>query len=345
MNLQIGLQNAASNAALSGWTCQVIWGTGNTAVAGTLPGTPNTVAETVANTASNGLCTTTKILYYAGWQLYVKLCHQTTACTSSSPGQQEYVAVVPLPGGTVPFFAGTQAPTTTWTQPFVIYVTPMAGDIAASNTPITFTFQAQNGTAIATSKTCYTNAASSATSGGCFFGSGSYQQQFTITLTNTYTTSSFPFLAGYTDWNSALDYLVQPGLGTLSTNLYLEDKQTAGSNPICTLTTSSPLGFSNAANPTSKQSTVPDVVYVTPSLSSALTINKPNGYFTTSTGVTTIQFTANCATLTTSSHGDTDSFTFNLYTYFSPTFAVGNSGTVDSIAVTQMSQFVITMSS
>ncbi len=339
MNLQIHLQNIVTSASLSGWTCQVIWGFGNQVVAGVSPGTPGQIAETVANTGSNGNCTTSANLYYAGWQLNIKICHQTTACTTSSYAQQEYVAVLALPGGTVPFYAGTQAPTTTWTQPFTVPILPMVGDLAASNTPITMTFRVANGTAIATAKTCYLNVATSATSGGCYFGTGAYQMTFSITLTNTYTTSTFPYSAGYTPFNGALDPL-NYNVGQLTTTLQLEDKQTAGSDPIPQITATTGTGFSNG--PITKSGSVPDVIYATPDLSGALTVSQQNGFVTISPGSTTIYFNANAAGMTTGS--DAATLTFNLYTYYSFSWVSANGGTLNTAqAVTQMSQFVITI--
>jgi hypothetical protein len=343
MNLQLGLRNAASTSALSGWTCQVIWGTGNVAVGGVAPGTPGTIAETVANTGANGNCVTSQNLYYPSWSLGIRICHQTTACSQSSYAQQEYVSVLPFPGGTVPFYYGTQAPTSTWTQPAVVNVVPMAGDLAASNTPEVGTFQSQNGTVIATAKTCYVNLANGNGGLNCFYGTGVYINSFTEVITNTYSTSTFPYIAGYTPFSDPI--LNLPSLGTLTTNLQLEVKQTGGSNPICTVTGGGgSYGFSNG--PYVKAASVPDVIYATGDLSSGLTVNRVSGYSTISSGSVNIPFTANCQTLTAAAHADTDTFTFNLYTYYSVSWVSGNSGTLNTItAQTQMSQFVITMSS
>lgn len=338
MNLQVHLQNVVTTTSLSGWTCQVIWGYGNLAVAGVSPGTPGQIAETVANTGANGNCVTSANLYYSGWALYVKICHQTTACTTASYAQQEYVSVLTLPGGTVPFYAGTQAPTTTWTQPFSVPILPMAGDLAASNTPVTMVFKVANGTALATGKTCLLNVAAG---GGqaCFFGSGVYQMTFSLTLTNTYTTSTFPYAAGFTPFSGSLDPL-NYNVGQLTTTLQLEDKQTAGSDPIPVITTTLGTGFSNG--PITKAGSVPDVIYATPDLSSALTVNQQNGFVTISPGSTTIYFNANAAGMTTGS--DAATLTFNLYAYYSLSWVSANGGTLNTAqAVTQMSQFVVTI--
>jgi hypothetical protein len=339
MNLQIGLRNAASTAALTGWTCQVIWGSGNTAVAGVAPGTPGTIAETVANTGANGNCVTSANLYYPSWSVTLRICHQTTACSQSSYTQQEYVSVLPFPGGTIPFYYGNQAPSSTWTQPAVVNIVPMAGDLAASNTPIVSTFQAQNGTALATGLTCKTNVAT----GPCSFGTGVYINSFTMVLTNKYASGTFPYIAGYTDFNDPV--LNLPSLGVLTTDLQLEVKQTAGSNPICTVSGGGgTYGFTNG--PYIKAASVPDVIYATPSLSTALIVNRVSGYNTISSGSVNIPFTANCQTLTAASNGDTDLFTFNVYTYYSLSWISANSGTLNTItAQTQMTAYTITMSS
>lgn len=342
MNLQIGLQNLASTSPLSGWTCQIIWNAGNAAVAGAQPGTPGTISETIANTGSNGLCTTAQKLYYPSWSLSVRVCHQTTACSNGSPtyGQQEYVSVQPIPGGTVPFYYGTQAPTTTWTQPFTQLIVPMAGDIAASNTPIKMILQAQNGTVIPTGGTGAVNSATAPAGDTFYFGAGVYINTFTVTLTDTYTTSTFPFVAGYTDFSDPI--LGIPALGTLSTNLQLEVKQTAGSNPICTVTS----GFANSGAPYIRAASVPDAIYVSGTLSTALTVNKPNGYAVTSPGTTAIPFQLNCQTLTAGSHADTNLLTFNLYAYYSVSWVSTNSGTLNTqTAVTQMTAYTETVTS
>ncbi len=343
MNLQVQLQNAATSAGLSGWTCQFIWNGGSSTTNGVSPGTTGTIAESVVNTAASGNCVTTANSYYAGWSLLIRVCHQATACTTASYAQQEFVAVVPLPGGTVPFYSGTQAPTAQWTQQFVLKIVPDAGDIAATNTPVVMTFQSQNGTVIATGKSCYTNLNNGNGGLNCSFGTGFYVNSFTITLTNTYSTSTFPFTAGYTPFPSD-PILAIPGVNSFSTSLQLEVKQTGGTNAICTVGGS---GFPNGQpNGITKSSATPDVIYASNDLSAALTVNKVNGYQTVSTGVTQLTFTANCQTLTAGAHADTDTFTFNLYTYYSLPWVQSNAGNLNTqTAVTQMSQYVITMTS
>lgn len=340
MNLQIHLQNLVTSAALSGWTCQVLWGTGNTVVAGTSPGPAGQIAETVANTASNGNCVTSANFYYAGWQLNLKICHQTTACTTSSYAQQEYVAILPLPGGTVPFYTGTQAPTSTWTQQFTVLVTPMAGDLAASNTPITLTkFTLPNGTSIATGTTCFLNEAKGTHS--CYLGAGVFSGQISVTLQNTYSTSTYPYVAGYTDFNGNQDPIEPPNIGQLSTNLQQEVKQTSGSDPIPVISGGGSYGFSNG--PYTKAASVPDQIYATPSLSTILTINQQNGYTTPNPpGTVTIVFQFNAQGMSTSS--DQATLTFNLYAYYSVSWVAANGGTLNTAtAVTQMSQYVLTL--
>jgi hypothetical protein len=335
VNLQLHLQNQATTAALSGWTVQLLWN-GGPCINGTCPGTTGQIAETVANTPASGNAVTSANLYWSSWSLLLRICHQTTACGSTPFAQQEFVAVINLPGGTVPYYLGTQSPTSTQTLPFSVNIVPMAGDIAASNTPISLSqFQLQNGTNIGTGLTCFLNQAKG--TNPCYLGSGVYKNQFSVVLTNTYSSATYPYIAGYTDFT---DPTLGKNEGIMSTNLQLEVKQTAGSHPVPAITTvGGTSGLSNG--PYTLPGSVPDFIYATPTLSTALTVNRISGTQTPSGGVVSIQFTADASSMTTS--GDKCTLTFNLYAYYSITWVSGNAGSINSEAVTQMTQFVLTL--
>jgi hypothetical protein len=335
VNLQLHLQNQATTSALSGWTVQLLWN-GGPCINGNCPGTTGQIAETVANTPASGNAVTSANLYWSSWSLQLRICHQATACGSTPFGQQEYVSVINLPGGTVPFYLGTQSPTSTQTLPMTVNIVPMAGDIAASNTPISMTtFQLPNGTSVGTGLTCFLNEAVG--THVCYLGSGVYKGQLSLTMTNTYAPSTYPYVAGYTDFS---DPTLGKNEGTMSTNLQLEVKQTSGSHPVPTIATvGGSSGFSNG--PYTIPGSTPDFIYATPTLSTLLTVNRISGTQTPSGGVVSIQFTFDASSMTTS--GDKCTLTFNVYAYYSITWVGNNAGSVNSEAVTQMTQFQLTL--
>lgn len=335
--IEVKLTDAYSAAALSGWTCQLMSNGGpvNQNPAGY-------IYETSANTGSNGLCSGFAGVYYPGQALIVKVCEQTTTCTSSSYAQQVtvYYRALPgpqgLPGGTVPFWPGTQSPTTTPTLSLNMPVVRTAGDAAGSNTPYAFTFVLANGTRIATASTCWLNQAAGTNT--CFLGAGVKKPSFTFTISNTYTVSTFPNGAGYVSFTQT----DVPANGLLTNVLSLEIKQTVGSNPIPVMLAgqTGPFGSSPTAT---KQGSVPDVFYMTGDLSDKLVKVVDASGTVQKSGVFTETFAVDATAMSTTN--DAASLTFNLYIYFSITWFSTYSGTFNTEAVTQMSQFVLTLKS
>lgn len=334
MTATITLQDVyGQNALLSSWECQILSNGGpfNTQPSGY-------VYESL--TSSSGVCTGT-VKYNPGASLILHVCHDTSACGSSDYAQQKTSLEIAFPGyaggpgGTFPFYQGNQAPTSTYAQTFTVPIGQLAGDKGATNTPINSVVTFGNGTTVATGTTCYLNQAKG--TNPCYFGL-TYQPTLNFALYNTLTcAANTP--CGDT-FNSFFPIQLQsPGsaVGTLlGAVLQVEVKQTGGSDPIPTLTGP----FSKVVQ---KVGSVPDVIWSTGDLTQPLTIARDqNGNllpgFTGSyqTGFITL----NSAGMTSSS--DTATVTFNLYTYWSLSYWQNN-GSINSQAVTQMTQYQLTV--
>jgi len=329
--LQVTLVDVGNTATkLSGWSSSLIDPTAN-----------GQVIDSCLNTGSNGQCTFSAIAYAPGRSLRMWICHQTTACGTSAFAQQKTVIDVAFPGlpnapgGTVPFWPGTQSPTSTPTQAFFLPVLLLAGDAATSNTPITNLFQLANGTRIATGSTCFLNQASGTNT--CFLGTGVKIPTFTFTLSHNFVGTN-PYSNGF----NSFPYSNFPVRGQLTTVIRLEVKQTAGSDPVCVFASSGAGSGPWPGSPTAtKQGSVPDVFYISGDQAATLTqkINQ-DGSIATS-GAQSFTYSVDCTAMATS--GDKSLFTMDLLTYFSLTYFTTNTGATNSEAVTQMTQYTLTL--
>jgi hypothetical protein len=269
------------------------------------------------------------------------ICHQTTACGTGSFAKQVttiYVGFPGLPGapgGTIPFFPGTQSPTSTPTTGFFLPVLLLAGDAATSNTPLTFLFQFANGTAVSTGTTCFLNQAKG--TNPCYFGAGVTKPTFTFQLSHNFV-GTVPYANGFNTFNE----LNLPSRGVLTTNIRLEIKQTTGSDPIPIMLSSGPGSGPWPSSPTAtKQGSVPDVFYVSGDQAGTLTqkINQDNTI--ASSGSSSFSFGIDTTAQSTS--GDKSQLLIDVLTYFSFSYFSTNNGSANSEAVTQMTQYTITL--
>jgi hypothetical protein len=335
--LQVTLVDSGNTATkLSGWSASLISNGGpfNTAPAGQ-------IIDSCLNTGSNGQCLFNAVGYIPGQSLIMWICHSTTACGTGSFAKQVttlYVAFPGLPGapgGTVPFFSGTQSPTSTPTTGFFLPVLLLAGDAATSNTPLTFTFTFPNGTSIATGTTCFLNQAKG--TNPCYFGAGVTKPVFTVSIQHNFV-GTVPYANGFNTFNE----LNIPSRGVLSTNIRLEIKQTVGSDPIPIMLSSGPGSGPFPSSPTAtKQGSVPDVFYVSGDQASTLTqrINQDN----TIASSGSVNYSFGVDTTAQSTSGDKSQLIIDVLTYFSFTYFTSTNGSANSEAVTQMTQYVITL--
>lgn len=329
--LQVTLVDAGNTATkLSGWSSSLVD-----------PQANGQVIDSCLNTGSNGQCTFSAVAYSPGRALRMWICHQTTACGTSAFAQQKTVIDVGFPGlpgapgGTVPFWVGTQAPTATPTQAFFLPVLLLAGDAATANAPITNLFQLANGTKIATGLTCFQNQA--AGTNPCYLGSGVKIPTFTFTLSHNFVGTN-PYSNGF----NTFPYSNFPIRGTLTTVLRLELKQAAGSDPLCVMSSSGAGSGPWPGTPTAtKQSSTPDVFYISGDQGTTLTQKINQDGSIASSGAQQYSFSVDCTGMSTS--GDKTSFTLDLVTYFSASYFTSTNGSTNTEAVTQMTQFVVTV--
>lgn len=333
MTATITLQDLyGQSALLSNWECQIISNGGLYN-----PQPQGYVYESV--TSSSGVCTGT-YKYNPGASLLLHVCHDTSACGSTDYAQQKTNLEMPFPGynggpgGTFPFYQGNQAPTSTYAQTFTVPIGILAGDKAASNTPINSIVTLGNGTSIATGLTCYLNLAKGTQP--CYFGT-TYQPTINFALFNTLTcAANTPCGDTFNGFYPIQLQSPQSAVGTLTgAALQIEIKQTGGSDPI-------PVPATVFSKVVAKQGSVPDVIWATGDLTQSLSIARDqNGNLLPGFAGTyqTFQVTYNSAGMTSGS--DTATVTFNLYTYWSLSYWQTN-GSINTQAVTQMTQFVVT---
>jgi hypothetical protein len=273
--------------------------------------------------------------YLPGQPLIVEVCDQSSACTSTSFGQQEtvYYSPIPSPGsvgtGTVAFCSAPcsqSSPTDTAT----LSLTILAGQQTASNTPYTSTFQLPNGTNINSGSTCYVNEAKGSHS--CYLGASNYQLPFQLTYQLSYVTSSFPYGAGFLSFNE----YDQPLKGQLSAGVTFTLAAGTGTQ-MCTSS-----GGSFGTTPTYGASAATNKLFAyTPSDQSMTRATDGSGNIINGlTGTVPISVILNCLPLTTSAN--TNTLTFNLYVYFSLSYFTAN-GVVNNEAVTQATQYTLTL--
>lgn len=329
--LQVTLFDAGNTAnKLSGWSASLID-----------PQANGNVIDSCTNTGANGQCLFNSVGYNPGRALRMWICDQTTACGTSAFAQQKTVLDVPFPGlpgapgGTIPFFPGTQSPTATPTTGFNLAILKLAGDAATSNTPYTNLFQAANGTTIATATTCFLNQAKG--TNPCYLGSGVKVPTFTFKISPNFVGTN-PYSYGF----NTFPYSNFPIRGTLTTVLRLEVKQTAGADPLC--------GFSNSGSgsgpwpslPTAtKQGSTPDVFYISGDQAAGFTVKINQDGTIASAGAQTFSFATDCTAMGTS--GDKTQFLLDLMTYFSFTYFTTTNGSTNTESVSQMTQFTITL--
>lgn len=335
--LQVTFFDAGNTATkLSGWSASLISGGGLGSIA-----PAGQVVDSCLNTGSNGQCTFSAVAYMPGAAYRMWICDQTTACSTSSFTQQKTVLDVAfpglpgLPGGTVPFWPGTQSPTSTPTATFNLPILKLAGDAATSNTPITILFQLANGTRLATGSTCFLNQGSG--TNACFLGSGVKLPTFTFQLSHNFVGTN-PYSNGF----NTFPYSNFPIRGTLTTVIRLEIKQTAGSSPVPIMLSSGPGSGPFPGTPTAiKQSTVPDVFYISGDQAATLTQKINQDGSIASPGSSTYSFGVDATAQSTS--GDKSQLLIDLVTYFSLTFFTTSSGSTNTEGVTQMTQYTLTL--
>jgi hypothetical protein len=332
-NLGITLVDFGNTATkLSGWSAALISNGGY----GTNAPTGSTV-DSCLNTGSNGLCTFSAIGYTPGASYTMWICHQTTACGSGSYTAQitTYQVAFPglagLPGGTIPFWPGTQAPTSTPTAQFFLPVLVLPGDAAASSTPYTMTFNMPNGTSIATGSTCFLNQAKG--TNPCYFGSGVTKPTFTFQISNNFV-GTVPYATGFTP-STKVDI---PGRGLLTQPVINEFKQTAGSDPIAVMTSSSIWPTTPTAT---KQGTVPDVFYVSGDQSGTLGTQVTAGPVVVKIGSQTYSFAVDASVMSTS--GDKTLITISLRVNFSLTYFTTTFGSFNTESTTTMTSYTLTL--
>ncbi len=335
--LQVTLVDAGNTAnKLSGWSASLIsnGGFGNAAAAGQ-------VIDSCLNTGSNGQCTFSATAYVPGQSLRMWICDQTTACGTSAFTTTKTVIDVSFPGlpgqagGTVPFWPGTQSPTSTPTATFFLPILKLAGDAAASATPITMLFQLANGTRLATGSTCFLNQGSGTNT--CFLGAGVKIPTFSFTLSHNFVGTN-PFANGF----NTFVYSNFPIRGTLTTVIRLEIKQTAGSDPIPIMTATGPGSGPFPGTPTAtKQGTTPDVFYISGDQAGTLTQKINQDGSIASSGVGSFSFGVDATAQSTSA--DKSQLLIDVVTYFSLSFFTSTFGSTNGEAVTQMTQYTITL--
>jgi hypothetical protein len=314
------------------WGCRIESG-------GPGPTTSSPQGKILENTGATvgGQCQS-QSYYLPGQPLIVEVCHQNSACTSTSFGAQEsvYYSPIPSPGstgtGTVAFCAAScsqSSPTDTAT----LSLTILAGDQVASNTPYTSTFTLPNGTNVNSGSTCYVNEAKGTHS--CYLGASNYQLGFTLTYQLSYVTSSFPYGAGFASFTE----YDQPLKGQLTSGVTftLSAGGTDTGNQMCTSS-----GGSFGTTPTYGASAATNKLFAyTPSDTSMTRATDGSGNILNGmTGTVPISIILNCLPLTTS--GNQQSLTFNLYVYFSLSYFTAN-GVVNNEAVTQATAYTLTL--
>lgn len=332
--LQVNFVDAGNTATkLSGWSADLL------SVGGPLALAPaGSTIDSCTNTGANGQCTFNAQQYPPGMGAVIWLCHGTSACGSGDYSAKETTYQIAFPGlpglagGTVPFFPGTTNPTSTPTTQFFLPILMFPGDASQANsaTPYTLGNLNFNGTSIPTGTTCFISQAKGTNT--CYLGASQTQANINFILTNTNTAGTIPYASGFTP-TTKLDI---PNRGQLTQAMTMEVKQTSGSDPVCSVTSSSTFPTSPTAT---KQGSVPDVFYVTGDQSASLKNQVQNGPLIVSSGQATYSFAINCASMTTS--GDQTTFTLNLYVNFSLTFFTGNGASVNVEAFTNMSQYQI----
>lgn len=277
--------------------------------------------------------------------MYVWVCKDTSACSSTDYAQQTttFFAPLPPPNG-LSVGAGTVAlanvpATSTPTEYTSLPIIKLAGDKAASNTPFQIKLQAPNGTAIinqpsinnAGTVTCFINQASG--TNPCYLGSSQDVLTFTVTYSISFVSSTFPYGLGYASFSP----VNQPAKGILSTGITGEIKQTVGSG----WAIANVLGSTFTKNGQFLSST-DALYYTTPSDTSITKVVGPDGT-TTNVGSSTQSITINVASQRASgASGDKQTITFNFYAYFSVQYYTAN-GAINSEAVTQATQIVLTL--